>query len=57
MTYSVLMGLATQREEQIATRTRLPRPDAAPASTTTRRTGKRDRTRMLSHLGARAERA
>ena len=57
MTYSVLMGLATQREEQIAIRTRLPRPDTAPASTTTPRTGKRDRTRTLGHLGARAERA
>ncbi len=50
MTYSVLMGLASQREEQMAARARLPRPDAVPTAATTRRTGKRDRARVTTRL-------
>ena len=57
MTYSVLMGLASQREEQIAARTRLPRPGAEPAAASTRRTGKRDRAQAVRHLGSEARRA
>lgn len=57
MTYSVLMGLASQREEQIAARTRLPRPGAEPATASTRRTGKRDRAQAVRHLGSKARRA
>jgi len=50
MTYPVLMELASQREEQIAARARLPRPDRTPAAATTRRTGKRDRARVTARL-------
>jgi hypothetical protein len=51
------MGLASQREEQIAARTRLPRPGAAAAAASTRRTGKRDRARAVHHLDTEAGRA
>jgi len=50
MTYSVLMGVATQRQEQVAARARLPRLDDAPATAATRRTGKRDRTAVSTRL-------
>ncbi len=50
MTYSVLMGVATQRQEQVAARARLPRPDDAPATAATRRTGKRDRAAVSTRL-------
>lgn len=50
MTYSVLMGLASQREEQIAARARLPRPDADPATPTTRRTAPHDGARVSTRL-------
>jgi hypothetical protein len=44
------MGVAAQREEQLAARARLPRPEVEPASATTRRTGKRDRARVVVRL-------
>ena len=50
MTYSVLMGLASQREEQIAARARLPRPEVESATATTRRTGKRDHAHVVVRL-------
>jgi hypothetical protein len=43
MTFSVLMDLASQREEQLSARARLPRPDAIPGAAAARRTGKRGR--------------
>ena len=57
MTYSVLMGLASQREEQIAARARLPRPEVATPTATTRRTGKRDRGRVSVRLRTLVSRA
>jgi hypothetical protein len=50
MTYSVLAELASQREEQLVARARLARPDAIGTTTTTRRTGKRDRARAARRL-------
>ena len=51
MTYSVLMGVANQRQEQVAARARLPHlDDDVPASATTRRTGKRDRAAVATRL-------
>ena len=50
MTYSVLMGVATQRQEQVAARARLPRLDEAPATATTRRAGKRERAAVSTRL-------
>lgn len=65
MTYSVLMGVASQRQEQVAARARLPRLDDSiapgsapgPAAATTRRTGKRDRTAVATRLRALVSRA
>ncbi|MFZ2016212.1 MAG: hypothetical protein WAV00_20525 [Nocardioides sp.] len=51
MTYSVLMGVATQRQEQVAARARLPRlDDDVPAAATRRRTGRRDRAAVATRL-------
>ena len=57
MTYSVLMGVASQRQEQLAARARLPRLDDVPAAPTTRRTGKRDRTAVATRLRTLVSRA
>ena len=47
--HSVLPELAYQREEQLAARLRLPRPEPSPPATTRRR-GKRGRTRGAAGL-------
>jgi len=49
MTYSALVELAFQREQQIAARARLPRPGSDPPRTTTRRTRKHGR--VASRVG------
>jgi hypothetical protein len=56
MSYSVLMDVASQREDEIAARARLAQHAAVPA-TATRRRGKRDRARLAAGLRSLAGRA